>query len=239
MSFATRSFDKKNGFTLIELLIVVAIIGILAGIVTIVFGGSQQKARDARRKADVRTIYDAASTYAIVNGGKFYKYLFDDTNRLKRFTSTSTGVEESTSTAHALCSSAGNDPNVLIVPGTKFAPTYSSMSAVDLRYNWDKLESEYRQYLVNGVLPVDPRGRCKTAFTPDNMLAKERQYLIRVRGSNHLSLAVWTYLENTEDPDRNGALPGLYRGVLGADYYGVTIDNRDKASLYAVGSPRD
>jgi prepilin-type N-terminal cleavage/methylation domain-containing protein len=47
---------KDQGFTLIELLIVVAIIGMLAGIVTIAVGDALARARDSRRMADVRQL---------------------------------------------------------------------------------------------------------------------------------------------------------------------------------------
>ena len=51
----------KKGFTLIELLIVIAIIGILAGIVVISLSGSTEGANDAAKKANLRS---AATLYA-------------------------------------------------------------------------------------------------------------------------------------------------------------------------------
>ena len=47
---------QKKGFTLIELLIVVAIIGVLAGIVVVSVGGSGEDASDSVKKANMRSV---------------------------------------------------------------------------------------------------------------------------------------------------------------------------------------
>ena len=59
---------KKEGFTLIELLIVVAIIGILAGIAIPNFLGARTKAKVSRAFADMRTIGNAIEAYAVDEG---------------------------------------------------------------------------------------------------------------------------------------------------------------------------
>lgn len=56
-----RSLQK--GFTLIEMLVVIAIISILIGIGVNTFTIAQKKARDVRRKADLRSIQVALELY--------------------------------------------------------------------------------------------------------------------------------------------------------------------------------
>ncbi len=55
--------NKVRGFTLIEILVVIAIIGILATIITASLSTSKAKGRDARRIADIKTIQAALELY--------------------------------------------------------------------------------------------------------------------------------------------------------------------------------
>ncbi len=54
---------QSLGFTLIELLIVIAIIGILAGLIMTNLTGARERARDARRKSDLDEISKSLRLY--------------------------------------------------------------------------------------------------------------------------------------------------------------------------------
>ena len=56
-------FMKKRGFTLIELLVVIAIIGLLSTLSVVALGTARERARDAVRLSDLRTISIALELY--------------------------------------------------------------------------------------------------------------------------------------------------------------------------------
>ncbi|WP_295241084.1 competence type IV pilus major pilin ComGC [Veillonella sp.] len=59
---------KEGGFTLVELMVVVAIIAILAAVAMPQFLSAEDKARDAKIKADTQTIANAAQLYMVDRG---------------------------------------------------------------------------------------------------------------------------------------------------------------------------
>lgn len=54
---------NKKGFTLIELLVVIAIIGLLSTIIMVSLNQARAKAKDVRRKSDIRQIMMAWAAY--------------------------------------------------------------------------------------------------------------------------------------------------------------------------------
>lgn len=61
----------KKGFTLIELLVVVAIIGILALVVTASLGSARTKAQDAKIKAEISSLRAEAELIALENSNSY------------------------------------------------------------------------------------------------------------------------------------------------------------------------
>lgn len=63
--------NKRKGFTLLEILLVVAAIGILAGIVILALNPGKQLAdtRNSQRSVDVNTILNAVYQYSLDNDG--------------------------------------------------------------------------------------------------------------------------------------------------------------------------
>ena len=59
---------NKKGFTLIELLIVIAVIGLLSAIAVASLNISRTKARDAKRKVDLKAISQALELYYAAHG---------------------------------------------------------------------------------------------------------------------------------------------------------------------------
>lgn len=64
---------KKNsinhfGFTLLEILVVIGIIAILVGLISTSYSTAQKKARDSRRKTDVKQIQSSLEQYYSICG---------------------------------------------------------------------------------------------------------------------------------------------------------------------------
>ena len=64
-----KNRTRHFGFTLVELMVVVAVIGVLAGIVLAAAGGVQKKAARDQAKAEIKTILVGLERYRAANGG--------------------------------------------------------------------------------------------------------------------------------------------------------------------------
>ena len=63
---------KSFGFTLIELLVVITIIGILAGLALVSYGGTQARSRDSKRKQELDAIKKALELAKQDTAGAYY-----------------------------------------------------------------------------------------------------------------------------------------------------------------------
>ncbi len=68
MYVSEQHYFTKKSFTLIEMLIVIVIIGILAAALVPRLRDVQWRARDTKRKVDLKTIYNANEIYILDNG---------------------------------------------------------------------------------------------------------------------------------------------------------------------------
>lgn len=64
-----RDWSWGGAFTLVELMVVVAVIGLLAGIVIAVAGGAQKKAARDQTKAEIKTIVVGLERFRAERGG--------------------------------------------------------------------------------------------------------------------------------------------------------------------------
>lgn len=122
---------QQKGFTLIELLIVIAIIGILSGLLFVNFSGARERARDAKRKADFNTIKNALQLY-YNDYGTFPQSGAGNTIAGCGATGTSVCSWTSGTTAGSAFS-AGNPANVYVgvMPGDPQSPTQQYSYVVD------------------------------------------------------------------------------------------------------------
>lgn len=62
---------RQKGFTLLELLVVISIIGILIAISTAAFSTAQKKSRDAKRRADIKSLQNTFEQFYVQNDSKY------------------------------------------------------------------------------------------------------------------------------------------------------------------------
>jgi len=64
----------KKAFTLLEMLVVIGIIGILVGLGAISYSTAQKKARDAKRKQDLKAVQNCLEQYYSYNNFSYPDY---------------------------------------------------------------------------------------------------------------------------------------------------------------------
>ncbi len=114
---------RKRGFTLVELLLVIAVIGLLAGLIAVNLNRARAKSRDAKRRSDLNQIktavegmYDDNRTYAVSGTGSgggsqgLFNYDYDGTSMTLK--SIAQGlIEENYLSAEPMDPIAGRNPS--------------------------------------------------------------------------------------------------------------------------------
>lgn len=151
----------SKGFTLIELLIVVAIIGILTALVTTNLQGVRERARDTRRKSDLRTIQQSLRLYY---------------NDAKRFPASSTSYKiEGCNTINVPeeCNWGSAFATTTTTYMTSLPLDPSNSDTVARTYNYEAVSDD--QYILVASLEnesdldiAESQSRCSTVYTSYN-----------------------------------------------------------------------
>ena len=89
MMFQTKRYTtvrkEEHGFTLIELMLVTVIIGVLAGMVVVVFAGSATEAKIKTAAGDIKMYETALDLYALDNNDRYPDALTQLTSGKKKY----------------------------------------------------------------------------------------------------------------------------------------------------------
>ncbi len=223
-----HSINYKRGFTIIELSVAVAVVAILASIVTINFSQSRKNARDGVRKADAPAILTAVSQYVQANGTSFIR-MYDTGGKTLQACNISGSDPAQTGTGAGCVGAGGRGYGKINAKGI----TGAAANGIGRGGS-----SGSREYPGNGsivdalasggffdVKPVDPLS--KNAAT--NNIDTRDYVLIRAcpNGEQHVGnrgqlFAVWTIIENrltTSDMESVKRLPGFPTRTTGNKDY--------------------
>lgn len=135
------NYKSNKGFTLLEVLLVVAAIGILAGIVIVALNPGKQlgDTRNAQRRSDVNALLNSIYQYAIDNNGTLPSGIDSITTSSQVFGTAASGLD-STCTATTTVA-AGADLSADLVPvylvGIPFDPQTGDATNTDYYVNQD------------------------------------------------------------------------------------------------------
>ena len=130
---------KTKGFTLLEILLVVAAIGILAGIVILAINPTKQLGvtRNAQRKVDVNTLINAIYQYAIDNNGNFPGAIDSVATSSQVFGTVASGADSTCTATTTVASST--DLSAILTPTyiveIPYDPSTGSVSNTDYYIN--------------------------------------------------------------------------------------------------------
>jgi type IV pilus assembly protein PilA len=116
--------QNHDGFTLLEILLVVAAIGILAGIVIVALNPGRQlgDTRDAQRQSNVTTVLNALNQYAIDNNGNLPSAVDSSTSTFQQIGTATSGCDTCDAvTTEAACADVSDD----------ITPTYTAEIPTD------------------------------------------------------------------------------------------------------------
>ncbi len=94
---------SRPGFTLVELLIVIVVIAILAVISVVAYNGVQERARQSKIKADLRTLTTAIEAARRSQGEVALRYITGNTATAANCVSASSTIDISNRTAAPTC----------------------------------------------------------------------------------------------------------------------------------------
>jgi len=182
---------KRRGFTLIELLVVIAVIGILASIVGVSVGNSRMRARDVKRKTDLKQMSSAIEQYAVNNGAYPNYKTFNNTDNPSLWPDNLPG--EPGYMGPSIISGCVN---------TNAGTAYTWGNAK----GWQVLQTTLANFIQ--ILPVDPLVRCNSYTyigSNENIATNPNSFpaysYISHYGGQHYNFVV--RLENDKDGDTN------------------------------------
>lgn len=203
---------RKRAFSIVEVVVAVAIVSILATLVTINLTESKRTARDGNRKTDISTILGAVSQYATTNGSSLITYP-DTTKTCSTAGKSGTNATQSYSGDGCVGASGRAYGKVNLYRAT----TAQDMPGGNAGRSYGASYSIIDALKQGGYFSADPKdpfnkdGRTTDPTTKDYVLIRACPNGQQHVGTGGQLYAVWTYLERgltkTEDETRK-LIPG-------------------------------